>query len=238
MFIDKRNLYSILFLLGILLLVLFFSRFSYGVEGLTTSTPVINATPSTVIPASQVVKPEEQVVKPAAQVVKPATKVVTSNIVPATKVVTSNIVPATKVVTSNIVPATTTTPVIQATSSPTVTTDPTPTSSNTLNNLASITETPTISTATIVKVSDIQAQVTNLRNIIQKDVVIHATDAVKLLQNNQDIKKALSLIIDKPVRKEIDILIENMNKVYMNLYLQTMQIQDNLTNFKNQYQNL
>lgn len=217
MFIDKRNLYSILFLLGILLLVLFFSRFSYGVEGLTTSTPVVNATPSTQPAPSNVVKPAaSRVVKPAASnVVKPAAQVV---------------IPATQ--------TTTTTPVIQATTSPVVTTDPTPTSANTVNNLASVTETPTISTATIVKISDIQAQVTNLRTILQRDVIIHATDAVKLIQNSPDIQKALSLILDKPVRKEIDILLRNMDILHMNLYVQTMQINDNLTNFKNQYQNL
>jgi len=209
MFIDKRNLYSILFLSGILLLVLFLSRFSKGIEGLATSTPVVNATPSTKPAPSKVVKPvASKVVTPAAQVVKP------------------------------IEQTTTTTPVIQATTSPVVTTDPTPTSANTVNNLASVTETPTISTATIVKISDIQAQVTNLRNILQRDVVIHATDAVKLIQTNQDIQKALSLILDKPVRKEIDILLRNIDVLHMNLYLQTMQIHENLTNFKNQYQNL
>jgi hypothetical protein len=217
MFIDKRNLYSILFLSGILLLVLFLSRFSKGIEGLATSTPVVNATPSTKPAPSKVVKPV------ASKVVKPV----------ASKVVT----PAAQVV-KPIEQTTTTTPVIQATTSPVVTTDPTPTSANTVNNLASVTETPTISTATIVKISDIQAQVTNLRNILQRDVVIHATDAVKLIQTNQDIQKALSLILDKPVRKEIDILLRNIDVLHMNLYLQTMQIHENLTNFKNQYQNL
>jgi len=158
--------------------------------------------------ATPTTKPVAQVVKPAVQEVKP------------------------------IAQTTTTTPVIQATSSPTVTTDPIPTSQTTVNNLASVTEIPTVSTATIVKISDIQAQVTNLRTILQKDVVIHATSAVQLLQNNPDLKKAVSMILDKPVRKEIDILLRNIDILHMNLYLQTMQIHDNLTNFKNQYQNL
>jgi len=200
MFIDKRNLYSIFFLSGILLLVLFLSRFSYGVEGLTTTTPVINATASTV---------DSSTTKPAAQVMtKPAAQVVT------------------------------TTPVIQATTSPTVTTDPKPTSSTTVKNLASLIETPVISTATIVKISDIQAQVTNLRTILQKDVIMNSVDSAKLLQSNPDIQKALSLVLDKPVRNEIEILLRNFDNIYMNLYLQTVQIQDNITNFKNQYQNL
>ena len=210
MFIDKHNIYYLFFLSGILLLVLFVSRFSF-MEGLET-TPVVNATPTTV-ESTTTTKPVSQVVTKPVSTTKPVSRVVTK-------------------------PVSTTTPVIQATSPPTVTTDPIPISSKPINNLASLTETPTVSTATIVKISDIQSQVTNLRNILQKDVVIQATDAVQLLQNNQDIKKALSMIIDKPVRKEIDIIIENINKIHMNLYVQTMQIQDNLTNFKNQYQNL
>jgi hypothetical protein len=135
-----------------------------------------------------------------------------------------------------IAQTTTTTPVIQATSSPTVTTDPIPTSKNTVNNLASLMETPTISTATIVKISDIQTQASNLRTILQNDVVNSAMTALKLLET-PDLKKALS-IISKPVRQNIENLVRNMDKIYMNLASQTIQIQDNLTNFKNQYQNL
>lgn len=180
---DKQNLYSIFFLLAILFLVLFFSRFSI-LEGLEETPPI-------------------------------------------TQVENANTSPP---------PVNTITPVIQATSSPTVTTDPIPTSNT--NNLASLIETPTISTAKIVKISDIQAQVTNLRTILQKDVVIHATNAVQLIQNNQELKKPLSMILNKPVRREIELLIRNMENVHMNLYLQTMQIKDNLDLFTTQYQNL
>lgn len=44
--INKRNLYPIFFLSGILILVLFFSGFSF-MEGLTTNTPVVNAVATT-----------------------------------------------------------------------------------------------------------------------------------------------------------------------------------------------
>lgn len=50
--INKRNLYPIFFLSGILILVLFFSGFSFlesGVEGLTTATPT-TATPTATTP--------------------------------------------------------------------------------------------------------------------------------------------------------------------------------------------
>ena len=46
--INKRNLYPIFFLSGILILVLFFSGFSF-LEGLTTTTPVVNDTTTPVV---------------------------------------------------------------------------------------------------------------------------------------------------------------------------------------------
>jgi len=48
-FIMFAGIYPIFFLSGILILVLFFSGFSYGVEGLTTTTPVVNSTTTPVV---------------------------------------------------------------------------------------------------------------------------------------------------------------------------------------------
>lgn len=203
MFMDKQNLYSIFFLLAILFLVLFFSRFSFleGLEGTTSATPVVNATPTT--------KPVKRMVKPA-QVVKPIAQP----------------------------QPTTTTPVIQATSSPMVTTNPTPTSAINTTNLASLMDTQTISTATIVKISDIQAQVTNLLTILQKDVATNAIGDALKLREDPDFITAISTISEKPIIQQLNHLADQGIYIYKNLESQTMQIQANLINFKNQYQNL
>ena len=68
-------------------------------------------------------------------------------------------------------------------------------------------------------------------------MVTTANHAVQIIQNPA-IKHALSTISDKTVLKEIDTLIQNGQKIYMNLTLQTMQIENNLNNFTKQYTNL
>ena len=226
MFIDKRNLYSIFFLSGILFLVLFFSRFSF-LEGLdasptttpeTTTTPVVNGVDDT-----------------------PASTTSTSNTrrsggsTPATS--TSNTTtPATSTSSNTTTPETSTSS--NTTTSATSSTVPAPSNEQSSNTkLTPVNSVSTVSTETIVKISDIQTQTNNLGIIIKTDIVNLAKTGLKIIQN-PSVMQALSTISDKTILTSIDTLINDGQKVYMNLNSQALQISNNLTNFTKQYQNL